>query len=51
MKKAVEPKNNKTAEDVVSQKKQQSKAGPVELKLDELKKVSGGLPKGGWKPV
>jgi hypothetical protein len=48
MNKAVEPKKNKTAEDVVSKKKQPSKTGPVELNLDELKKVSGGLPKGGW---
>ena len=51
MKKAVAPKKNKTAEDVVTQKKQERKSGPVELDLEELKKVSGGLPKGGWKPV
>ena len=47
MKKAVAPKKNKTASDVVPQKKQ-TKAGPVELDLAELKKVSGGLPRGGW---
>lgn len=50
MKKAVSPKKNKTAADVVEQKKQPNKTGPVELDLDELKKVSGGLPKGGWYP-
>lgn len=48
MKKAVSPKKNKTAADVVPQKKQPTKTGPVELDLEELKKVSGGLPKGGW---
>ena len=48
MKKAVAPKKNKTATDVVAQKKP-AKSGPVELDLAELKKVSGGLPKGGWK--
>ena len=47
MKKAVSPKKNKTATDVVVQKKQ-TKTGPVELDLADLKKVSGGLPKGGW---
>ena len=47
MKKAVSPKKNKTAADVVPQKKQ-AKSGPVELDLAELKKVSGGLPTGGW---
>jgi hypothetical protein len=25
-----------------------AKSGPVELKPEDLKKVSGGLPKGGW---
>ena len=50
MKKAVSPKKNKTAADVVPQKKQPAKSGPVELDLEELKKVSGGLPKGGWIP-
>jgi hypothetical protein len=49
MKKAVSPKKNKTAADVVPQKKQ-AKTGPVELDLADLKKVSGGLPKGGWLP-
>ena len=49
MKKAVAPKKNKTADDVVTQKKQENKSGPVELNLEELKKVSGGLPKGGWR--
>jgi hypothetical protein len=50
MKKAVAPKkNNKTAADVVPQKKQ-TKTGPVELDLTDLKKVSGGLPRGGWFP-
>ena len=29
-------------------KKQPQKAGPVELSLADMKKVSGGLPKGGW---
>ena len=48
MKKAVSPKKNKTAADVVPQKKQ-AKTGPVELDLAELKKVSGGLPRGGWR--
>jgi hypothetical protein len=47
MKKAVAPKKNKTATDVVAKKKQ-AKSGPVELDLAELKKVSGGLPRGGW---
>lgn len=47
MKKAVGTKKNKTATDVVVQKKQ-VKTGPVELDLADLKKVSGGLPKGGW---
>jgi hypothetical protein len=47
MKKAVTPKKNKTAADVVPNKKP-AKSGPVELDLDELKKVSGGLPRGGW---
>ena len=47
MKKAVAPKKNKTAADVVTQKKQ-VKSGPIELDLADLKKVSGGLPKGGW---
>jgi hypothetical protein len=48
MKKAVSPKkSNKTAADVVTQKKQ-AKTGPVELDLADLKKVAGGLPKGGW---
>lgn len=51
MKKAVNPKKNKTAADVVVQKKQTNKTGPVELDLEELKKVSGGLPKGGWTPI
>jgi hypothetical protein len=47
MKKAVAAKKNKTAQDVVPQKKQ-TKTGPVELDMAELKKVSGGLPRGGW---
>jgi hypothetical protein len=46
MKKAVAPKKNKTAADVVPQKKK-PRTGPVELDLAELKKVSGGLPRGG----
>ena len=50
MKKAVTPKKNKTATDVVPQKKQ-TKTGPVELDLADLKKVSGGLPKGGWEKL
>jgi hypothetical protein len=50
MKKAVSPKKNKTAADVVPQKKQ-TKTGPVELDLADLKKVSGGLPKGGWEKI
>ena len=51
MKKAVSPKkSNKTAADVVTQKKQ-TKSGPVELDLADLKKVSGGLPKGGWEKL
>jgi hypothetical protein len=48
MKKAVAPKKNKTAKDVVPQNKQTKTTGPVELDLDTLKKVSGGLPRGGW---
>lgn len=32
-----------------AQQKQPAKTGPVELKPADLKKVSGGLPKGGWK--
>lgn len=47
MKKAVPAKKDKTAADVVPQKKQ-VKTGPVELTLSDLKKVSGGTPKGGW---
>jgi hypothetical protein len=48
MKKAVSTKKtNKTAADVVTQKKK-TKSGPVELDLADLKKVAGGLPKGGW---
>jgi hypothetical protein len=47
MKKAVSSKKNKTAKDVVPQEKK-AKSGPVELDLAELKKVSGGLPRGGW---
>jgi hypothetical protein len=47
MKKAVSPKTNKTAAEVVAEKKQ-AKSGPVEIDLAELKKVSGGAPKGGW---
>jgi hypothetical protein len=50
MKKAVSPKKNKTAADVVPQKKQAKTTGPVELDLADLKKVSGGAPKGGWIP-
>ena len=50
MKKAVASKKNKTAADVVTQKKQ-AKSGPVELDLADLKKVSGGLPKGGWEKL
>jgi hypothetical protein len=50
MKKAVSQKKNKTAADVVPQKKQ-AKSGPIELDLAELKKVSGGLPKGGWTAI
>ncbi len=49
MKKAVTPNKKKTAADVVAEKKQ-IKNGPVELDLTELKKVSGGLPSGTWKP-
>lgn len=49
MKKAVSPKKNKTA-DVVPPKKQ-TKTDPVELDLAELKKVSGGLPRGGWEKI
>ena len=48
MKKAVSPKKNKTAADVVAQKKPAKTTGPVELDLSDLKKVSGGAPKGGW---
>lgn len=50
MKKAVAPKKNKTAADVVPEKKQPKTSGPVELDLADLKKVSGGAPKGGWLP-
>jgi hypothetical protein len=50
MKKAVSPKKSKTASDVVPQKKQ-TKTGPVELNLEDLKKVSGGLPSGTWKQI
>jgi hypothetical protein len=48
MKKAVSPQKNKTAADVVTQKKQAKTSGPVELDLSDLKKVSGGTPKGTW---
>jgi hypothetical protein len=47
MKKAVFPKKNKTAADVVPQKKE-VRNGPVELDLAELKRVSGGLPAKKW---
>ncbi|MGL6108526.1 MAG: hypothetical protein ACRC2B_00350 [Rubrivivax sp.] len=50
MKKTVSPKKNKTAPDVVPQKKE-AKSGPMELDLADLKKVSGGLPHGSWKQV
>lgn len=49
MKKAVFSKKSKSSADVVKQEKQPKK-GPVTLDLADLKKVSGGLPKGGgWK--
>lgn len=41
-------KTAKTAE--TAPQKKPAKAGPVELNPADLKKVSGGLPKGGWKP-
>jgi hypothetical protein len=47
MKKAAFPKKNKTAVDVVPQKKE-VRNGPVELDLADLKKVSGGLPAKKW---
>ena len=38
-------------EEAAPPKKQQpAKAGPVELTPADMKKVSGGLPRGGWKP-
>lgn len=45
MKKADVSKKTKSP---VETKKQPPKAGPVELSLADMKKVSGGLPKGGW---
>jgi len=40
---------SKVGKDVVSQRKPAAgKSGPTELSTDDLKKVSGGLPKGGW---
>lgn len=49
MKQADRSKKNKSAEGVVSQSKPAAdKSGPTELSTDDLKKVSGGLPKGGW---
>lgn len=48
MKQASFSKKSKSAPDVVMQKKQQPSAGPVVLDLADLKKVSGGLPRGGW---
>lgn len=47
MKKAVFSKKSTTNPDVVA-KDQQTKPGPVSLDVADLKKVSGGLPRGGW---
>lgn len=41
-------KKSKSAKDVVEQTKASAKGGPVELSQDDLKKVSGGLPRGTW---
>ena len=43
-------KTAKTAEAAPPKKQQPAKAGPVELTPADMKKVSGGLPRGGWKP-
>jgi hypothetical protein len=45
MKKADVSKKTKSP---VDSKQSPQKAGPVELSLADMKKVSGGLPKGGW---
>lgn len=48
MKKADPSKTSKSAKDVVAERKPQStKNGPTELSADDLKNVSGGLPRGG----
>ena len=48
MKQANVSKKSKSAKDVVEQAKATKKSGPVELSQDDLKKVSGGLPRGTW---
>jgi hypothetical protein len=47
MKQASVSKKTKVAKDVVKQDNKPAKAGPVELDVSDLKKVSGGLPRGG----
>lgn len=47
MKKTVFSKKSTAEVDVVKQDKQPKK-GPVALEVDDLKKVSGGLPRGSW---
>lgn len=49
MKQAKPSEKSKLGNDVVSQRKPApGKSGPTELSTEDLKKVSGGLPKGGW---
>ena len=40
--------SKKSAKTEPTPKKKQEKAGPVELNPSDMKKVSGGLPRGGW---
>lgn len=47
MKQASVSKKTKVAKDVVKQDIKPAKTGPVELDISDLKKVSGGLPRGG----
>ena len=47
MKQAPVTKKAKAAKDVVAQDPKPAKTGPVELDSADLKKVSGGLPRGG----
>lgn len=51
MKKTVFSKKTAKTAETAPPKKPAKAGGPVELSAADLKKVSGGLPKGGWTPV